>query len=131
MVNLPFASRSDSGHTKDNALILWFEEVGIADIPYVGGKNASLGEMIQQLMPKGVSVPTGFATTAYAFRYFIEKAGLKEQLRSLFSDLDVENMPNLRERGQQARGLILNTPFPKDLALKEKNGKPADATAAM
>ncbi|MBF2089972.1 MAG: phosphoenolpyruvate synthase [Synechococcales cyanobacterium K44_A2020_017] len=115
MVNLPFASRSDSGHTKDNALILWFEEVGIADIPYVGGKNASLGEMIQQLMPKGVSVPTGFATTAYAFRYFIEKAGLKEQLRSLFSDLDVENMPNLRERGQQARGLILNTPFPKDL----------------
>ena len=115
MVNLPFASRSDSGHTKDNALILWFEEVGIADIPYVGGKNASLGEMIQQLLPKGVSVPTGFATTAYAFRYFIEKAGLKEQLRSLFSDLDVENMPNLRERGQQARGLILNTPFPKDL----------------
>ncbi|TVQ20173.1 MAG: phosphoenolpyruvate synthase [Leptolyngbya sp. DLM2.Bin15] len=115
MVNLPFASRSDSGHTKDNALILWFEEVGIADIPYVGGKNASLGEMIQQLMPQGVSVPTGFATTAYAFRYFIEKAGLKEQLRSLFSDLDVEDMPNLRERGKQARGLILNTPFPKDL----------------
>ncbi|HEY9815392.1 MAG TPA: phosphoenolpyruvate synthase [Candidatus Obscuribacterales bacterium] len=115
MVNLPFASRSDSGHTKDHALILWFEEVGIADIPYVGGKNASLGEMIQQLTPKGVSVPTGFATTAYAFRYFIEKAGLKEQLRSLFSDLDVEDMPNLRERGKQARGLILNTPFPKDL----------------
>ena len=60
---------------KDSAFVLWFEEVGIADIPLVGGKNASLGEMIQQLTPKGVNVPTGFATTAHAYRYFIEKAG--------------------------------------------------------
>jgi pyruvate,water dikinase len=115
MVNLPFASRSDSGYTRDNALVLWFEEVGIDDIPLVGGKNASLGEMIQQLAPKGVNVPTGFATTAYAFRYFIEQAGLKEKLRSLFADLDVEDMWNLRERGKQARGMILHTPFPKEL----------------
>ena len=84
MVNLPFASRSDSGYTKDNAFVLWFEEVGINDIPLVGGKNASLGEMIQQLAPKGVNVPTGFATTAHAFRYFIEQAGLKEKLFPLF-----------------------------------------------
>jgi len=115
MVNLPFASRSDSGYTKDNAFVLWFEEVGINDIPLVGGKNASLGEMIQQLAPKGVNVPTGFATTAHAFRYFIEQAGLKEKLRRLFADLDVEDMWNLRERGKQARGLILHTPFPKEL----------------
>jgi len=100
---------------KEQALVLWFEEVGIADIPLVGGKNASLGEMIQQLTPKGINVPTGFATTAYAYRYFIEKAGLEQKLRQLFSDLDVEDLNNLRERGRQARALILHTPFPKDL----------------
>jgi pyruvate,water dikinase len=103
--------------SKDNALILWFEEVGIADIPLVGGKNASLGEMIQQLTPKGVNVPTGFATTAYAFRYFVQKAGLEAKLRELFADLDVEDVSNLRDRGRQARALILNTPFPSELEL--------------
>ncbi len=102
---------------KEQALVLWFEEVGIADIPLVGGKNASLGEMIQQLTPKGVSVPTGFATTAYAYRYFVEKAGLEQKLRQLFSDLDVEDVKNLREHGKRARALILNTPFPPELEL--------------
>ncbi|MFB2983153.1 phosphoenolpyruvate synthase [Microseira sp. BLCC-F43] len=100
---------------KEQALVLWFEDVGIADIPLVGGKNASLGEMIRQLTPKGVNVPTGFATTAYAYRYFIEQAGLEKTLRQLFSDLDVENVKNLRMRGRQARALILNTPFPEEL----------------
>jgi pyruvate,water dikinase len=103
--------------SKDKALVLWFEEVGIADIPLVGGKNASLGEMIQQLTPKGVNVPTGFATTAYAYRYFVEKAGLQTKLRQLFADLDVEDVVNLRERGKQARALVLNTPFPPELEL--------------
>ncbi|NEO21216.1 MULTISPECIES: phosphoenolpyruvate synthase [unclassified Moorena] len=101
---------------KDKAFVLWFEEVGIADIPLVGGKNASLGEMIRQLTPVGVRVPTGFATTAYAYRYFIEKAGLEAKLRQGLSDLDVEDVNNLRQRGMQARSLILNTPFPKELA---------------
>ncbi len=100
---------------KDKALILWFDEVGIADIPLVGGKNASLGEMIQQLTPKGVNVPNGFATTAYAYRYFIESAGLDSKLRELFADLEVENVNNLRQKGKQARSLILETPFPQDL----------------
>ncbi|MEI2418659.1 PEP/pyruvate-binding domain-containing protein, partial [Arthrospira platensis SPKY2] len=100
---------------KEKAFVLWFEEVGIVDVPLVGGKNASLGEMIQQLGSQGVSVPTGFATTAYAYRYFIEKAGLEVKLRELFSDLDVEDMPNLRQRGKQARALILDTPFPPEL----------------
>ena len=103
--------------TKEKALVLWFEEVGIADIPFVGGKNASLGEMIQQLAPKGVNVPAGFATTAYAYRYFVEQAGLQEKLHQLFSDLDVEDMNNLRQHGKQARALILNTPFPNELKL--------------
>jgi pyruvate,water dikinase len=109
------APEKTSASSKEKALVLWFEEVGIADIPLVGGKNASLGEMIQQLIPKGINVPTGFATTAYAYRYFIKNAGLEEKLRQLFSDLDVEDVNNLRERGKQARALILNTPFPQDL----------------
>ncbi|HHP7232416.1 MAG TPA: phosphoenolpyruvate synthase [Xenococcaceae cyanobacterium] len=100
---------------QETALVLWFEEVGIKDIPLVGGKNASLGEMIQQLTPKGINVPGGFATTAYAYRYFIEQAGLETKLRQLFADLDVENVNNLKVRGKQARALILNTPFPQEL----------------
>ncbi len=102
---------------QDKALVLWFEAVGLADIPLVGGKNASLGEMIRQLTPKGVNVPTGFATTAYAYRYFMQQAGLVEKLRQLFADLEVEEVSNLRQRGRQARALILNTPFPHDLEL--------------
>lgn len=98
---------------REQALVLPFAAVGIVDIPLVGGKNASLGEMIQQLTPKGVRVPTGFATTARAYRYFIEAAGLEKQLREVFADLDVENMDNLRQRGQKARALMLQTPFPQ------------------
>jgi len=114
------ASRSehrllDHASDKEQADILWFEEVGIADIAFVGGKNASLGEMLQQLTAQGVRVPTGFATTAYAYRCFIAAAGLEEKLRHLFADLDVEDVNNLRERGKQARTLILNTPFPEKL----------------
>lgn len=100
---------------RETAFVLWFEQVGIVDVPLVGGKNASLGEMIRQLTPKGVNVPTGFATTAYAFRYFMEKAGLEARLRRLLGDLDVENVNNLRDRGRQARTMILDTPFPPEL----------------
>lgn len=100
--------------SNDRSLILWFEDVSIADIPLVGGKNASLGEMIRQLSPKGVNVPTGFATTAYAYRYFIKTAGLDDELRDVFADLDVDHVSNLQKRGKQARSLILNTPFPEE-----------------
>ena len=99
------------------ALILWFGEVGINDIPLVGGKNASLGEMIQQLAPQGVNVPNGFATTAVAYRYFIAQADLEPKLYQIFADLDVDNLQNLRQRGQQARSLMLKTPFPQELEL--------------
>ncbi|OUC14077.1 MAG: phosphoenolpyruvate synthase [Alkalinema sp. CACIAM 70d] len=101
--------------TKECALVLPFSDVGIQDIPLVGGKNASLGEMIQQLTAKGVKVPMGFATTAYAYRYFIQVAGLEDKLRTIFANLDVEDVANLREVGRQARALILGTPFPQDL----------------
>lgn len=101
--------------SKPEAFVLPFREVGITDIPLVGGKNASLGEMLQQLSPKGISVPDGFATTAYAYRYFIETAGLETTLRQLFAGLDVENVLSLREVGKQARSLILKTPFPDEI----------------
>ena len=117
MIASNFVSELSRTIPKEQALILWFEEVGIADIPLVGGKNASLGEMIRQLKPKGVNVPNGFATTAYAFRHFIEKAGLEVKLRELFADLDVEDMTNLRDRGREARALVLSTPFPDDLQM--------------
>ncbi|MEG3908202.1 phosphoenolpyruvate synthase [Microcoleus sp. w2-18bC1] len=100
---------------KEKALVLLFDEVGIADIPLVGGKNASLGEMIQQLTAQGVRVPNGFATTAHAYRYFIQSAGLEAKLREIFADLDVEDLQNLRQKGKQARALILDTPFPREL----------------
>ncbi|MEO0835633.1 MAG: phosphoenolpyruvate synthase [Cyanobacteria bacterium J06642_3] len=100
---------------KEQALVLWFEDVGMSDVSLVGGKNASLGEMIGQLTPQGINVPGGFATTAYAYRYFIQQAGLESRLRQLFADLDVSDLRNLRSRGKQARALILNTPFPPEL----------------
>jgi len=108
-------AKENSSQSSKQSLVLWFNEVGIADIPIVGGKNASLGEMIQQLVPRGISVPNGFSTTAKAFRYFIQVSGLEEKLRSLFSDLNVEEVKNLRQRGKLARSLILHTPFPQEL----------------
>ncbi|MBF2027647.1 MAG: phosphoenolpyruvate synthase [Oscillatoriales cyanobacterium C42_A2020_001] len=115
MVTTQSRGTSPNPDAREEALILWFEQVGIADVPLVGGKNASLGEMIRQLSPKGVNVPTGFATTSYAFRYFMKKAGLETRLRRLLADLDVDNINNLRERGRLARTLILDTPFPPEL----------------
>jgi pyruvate,water dikinase len=99
----------------EQPFILPFRDVGIADIPLVGGKNASLGEMLRQLTPKGINVPDGFATTAHAYRFFIEKAGLEKKLRQLFARLDVENVIKLRQVGKQARALILHSPFPPEL----------------
>ncbi|WP_293143864.1 phosphoenolpyruvate synthase [Okeania sp. SIO3I5] len=114
MTNI-LAIQQRTASTKEKSLILWFDEVDINDIPLVGGKNASLGEMMQQLTPKGINIPNGFATTAYAYRYFIKTAGLETKLRQLFADLDVEDIKNLQQRGKKARALIMNTPFPVEL----------------
>jgi pyruvate, water dikinase len=100
---------------KEQALVLWFEDVGIEDVGLVGGKNASLGEMIQQLQPQGVNVPNGFAVTARAYRYFIHSGELEEKLREIFADLDTNNVENLQKVGKKARSLIWNAPFPQDL----------------
>ena len=100
---------------KAQDLVLWLDQIRLEDVSIVGGKNASLGEMIQQLTPQGINVPSGFATTAHAYRHFIASHNLDEQLRSLFADLDISNMRNLQQRGAAARSLILNAPFPADL----------------
>ncbi|MGF1566662.1 MAG: phosphoenolpyruvate synthase [Nodosilinea sp.] len=100
---------------REQALILWLEDVRLEDVPLVGGKNASLGEMIQQLTPQGIRVPSGFATTSYAYRYFIEHTGLDAQLREVLGGFDVNDVTELRRRGRKARSLILNATFPPDL----------------
>jgi pyruvate,water dikinase len=99
----------------DNVLILWFEEIGIEDVPLVGGKNASLGEMYQKLTSKGVAVPHGFAITAYAYQHLLKNAGIEEAIKDALAGLDTGNMRNLQERGEKVRDIIRNAEFPDDL----------------
>jgi pyruvate, water dikinase len=99
----------------DDKLVLWFDELQLADIPQVGGKNASLGEMRRELIPAGVNIPDGYAVTAYAYRYLLESAGIRDQIKTILSDLDTHDLQNLKDRGRKVRELIYNAPFPKDL----------------
>ncbi|MEW6595177.1 MAG: phosphoenolpyruvate synthase [Thermodesulfobacteriota bacterium] len=99
----------------DTALILWFDEILIEDVPMVGGKNASLGEMHQKLAAKGVSVPNGFAITAYAYRYLLKTAGIEKAIEEALAGLDTHDLRNLQERGKKAREIIRNAEFPDDL----------------
>lgn len=103
------------GETHETAFILWFDDIGIEDVPMVGGKNASLGEMYQKLTSKGVAVPHGFAITAYAYRYLLEKAGIEAAIRDVLSDLDTHDMKNLSERGEKVRNIIRHAEFPDEL----------------
>ena len=93
----------------------WFEELKIEDVPSVGGKNASLGEMIRTLGEKGVAVPGGFAITAYAYKYTMEKAGVDIKIKEILSDLNTNDVNNLAERGEKVRNLIRNTPLPEEV----------------
>jgi pyruvate, water dikinase len=102
---------------KEKAFVLELQNVGLHEIHLVGGKNASLGEMIQQLAPQGIQVPQGFATTTYAYRFFIESAGLSRKLKKIFAGLDAENVQDLQQAGQQARSLMLQAPFPAELTM--------------
>lgn len=95
-----------------------FSDVTISDIPQVGGKNASLGEMVRELSSKGVKVPDGFAITAEAYRYFIRAAGLDECIRSTLADLDTNDMVNLSQRGHDVRQAILSATLPQDLQVQ-------------
>ena len=95
--------------------IKWFEDITIDDVPLVGGKNASLGEMFRELARKGVKVPNGFAVTAVGYRHFIREAGLEELIRETLSDLDTRSLTNLSDRGRSVRDAILNATLPADL----------------
>ena len=96
-------------------LVIWFDELQLKDIPEVGGKNASLGEMRQNLQKKGVNIPDGYAITAAAYRHLIESAGIWDNIKEILKDLDTHDMDNLRTRGKKVRDLIYNAPVPKDL----------------
>ncbi|MDD5039703.1 MAG: phosphoenolpyruvate synthase [Patescibacteria group bacterium] len=104
-----------NAQSRKRALILWFSELGIKDVPLVGGKNASLGEMYQNLTRHGVKVPNGFAITATAYFYLLKKAGIRNEVKRILSDLNTHNLRNLQERGKKVRKLVLSAPFPKDL----------------
>jgi pyruvate,water dikinase len=99
----------------DVSSIRWFEEIGIEDIPLVGGKNASLGEMYRELAPRGVQVPNGFAITADAYREFLRGTKLDRTIEEILQSLNTRDLVNLRQRGRQVREAILAATLPAHL----------------
>jgi pyruvate, water dikinase len=95
--------------------VVWFADLGLADLEQVGGKNASLGEMIANLSSAGVRVPDGFATTAEAYRRFLGETGLAERIQAELEGLDTDDVRRLAEVGQRIRFAVLEQPFPADL----------------
>lgn len=106
-------SSSDTKKT-EKKFVLWFKEIGIKDVPEVGGKNASLGEMYRNLTRKGIKIPYGFATTSYAYRYLLEKTGLKNEIKKILKDLKVRDMEDLAKKGREVREAILRVELPSD-----------------
>lgn len=97
---------------RSKSFILWFNEIGIEDIPLVGGKNASLGEMCKKTK---VNIPQGFAITAYAYRYILEKAGILKNLKAVLHGLNIHDSQALEKAGGKARKLILDCELPSEL----------------
>ncbi|MDP1796718.1 MAG: phosphoenolpyruvate synthase [Planctomycetaceae bacterium] len=95
--------------------IRWFRELSIKDVPLVGGKNASLGEMYRTLGSQGVCVPNGFATTAEAFRHFLQETGVDQQIRTVLSAMNPDDVSSLQQAGRTIRQTILSTDLPPDL----------------
>ena len=95
--------------------IHWFTDIGIEDIPLVGGKNASLGEMYRELRPEGINLANGFAVSAEAYRQFLRETGVDQQIESILHDLDTQSVSNLQQRGRQIRSAILAAEFPHEL----------------
>ncbi|GLP97864.1 phosphoenolpyruvate synthase [Paraferrimonas sedimenticola] len=95
--------------------VLWYQELGMHDVNSVGGKNASLGEMISNLANAGVQVPGGFATTSHAFNEFLEQSGLNQKIYAVLDELDVDDVNALAEAGAKIRQWIIDTPFQPEL----------------
>ena len=101
---------------QESKFILWFDQIRIEDIPLVGGKNASLGEMYQELTAGGVKIPNGFATTSEAYWHLLQAAGILEPLKNTLAGLDKKSpVKELAEKGKKARELILGARIPEDL----------------
>ncbi len=95
--------------------IKFFKELNNKDVPLVGGKNASIGEMFQELVPVGIKVPNGFAITSEAYWYLLDSGGIREKIRELLEGVDVTEIDVLKTRSKKIRELIFGTPFPEDL----------------
>jgi pyruvate,water dikinase len=104
-----------SSDKRGNEQVLWFDSIGLKDIPIVGGKNASLGEMIGQLTSKGIRVPEGYAITTKAFREFVENSDLETIVKEILTGLDPDNPADVAERGAKVRQAFLNAEFPEEL----------------
>ena len=100
---------------KKNAFVLWFKDLTIEDVPVVGGKNASLGEMYCNLTKKGVNIPNGFAVTAHAYMYLLKKARIEKTIKQILKGLNTRDVQNLAERGKKVRETILQAEFPEEL----------------
>ncbi len=109
------SNQSDNRGQTVNEQVIWFENLKMHDVDQVGGKNASLGEMISGLADAGVSVPGGFATTAHAFREFLRHNRLAERIDPLLQQLDVEDVTALAEAGKTIRQWVVEAPFPEEL----------------
>lgn len=96
--------------------ILWFEDIGMSDVARVGGKNASLGELIRELEPKGVRIPHGFAVTADAYYYYLKETGLDRFIEQTLAGLNTRNLKELSRCGKLIREKMRATPLPRDLA---------------
>ena len=95
--------------------IRWFSDVGMADVPIVGGKNASLGEMIRELGPLGIRVPGGYALTADAYRYFLKTNDLETPIREAMTRLDRGNVEDLRRTSRSIQNLVIGAEFPEEI----------------
>lgn len=102
-------------HEKKESYVLWFDEIGIDDLALVGGKNASLGEMIRNLKKKKVPVPPGFAITAHAYKYVLEKQDAFKRLKEVLHGLNAKDTQQLERVGKKARKIILDCEIPADL----------------
>ncbi len=99
---------------KKISFIKFFKELSILDVPSVGGKNASLGEMYRKLSDKGIHVPNGFATTSEAYRYFLENTGLKDKIKNILKDLNTKDVKALMKKGAAIRQLIMDAELSED-----------------
>jgi pyruvate,water dikinase len=119
------------------SLVLWYNQLGMHDVDRVGGKNASLGEMITNLSSLGVSVPNGYATTSYAFNLFLDQSGLNQRIYDLLDKTDVDDVAELAQAGKQIRQWVVDTPFQPELeaairsAYEQLSADDADASFAV